>query len=42
MAEPKFMRGCIAYRTALERELKGAPVADVEYDERVPAMSRDT
>ena len=28
----KFMRGCIAYRTALERELPDAPVADVEYD----------
>ena len=39
---PKFMRGCIAYRTALERELKDAPVADVEYDERVRALSRDS
>ena len=29
---PKFMRGCVAYRTALEQELKGAPVADVELD----------
>jgi hypothetical protein len=29
---PKFMRGCIAYRTALERELPDAPAADVEYD----------
>jgi hypothetical protein len=26
------MRGCIAYRTALERELADTPVADVEYD----------
>ena len=33
---PKFMRGCIAYRSALERELPDAPVADVEYD----AMAR--
>jgi hypothetical protein len=31
---PQFMRGCIAYRTALERELKGAPIANVEYDEQ--------
>ncbi|RXF75645.1 hypothetical protein [Hansschlegelia zhihuaiae] len=30
---PKFMRGCVAYRTALERELAGAPVHDREYDE---------
>jgi hypothetical protein len=30
---PKFLRGCVAYRTALERELKGAPVHDREYDE---------
>jgi len=29
---PKFMRGCIAYRTSLERELKDAPVHDAEYD----------
>jgi hypothetical protein len=31
---PKFLRGCVAYRQALERELSGAPVADVEHDER--------
>lgn len=30
---PKFMRGCIAYRQALERELRGAPVHDAEHDE---------
>ncbi len=29
---PKFLRGCLAYREALERELSGAPVADVDYD----------
>jgi hypothetical protein len=29
---PKFLRGCVAYRSALDRELAGAPVADVEYD----------
>ena len=29
---PQFMRGCIAYRSALERELPGAPVAEAEYD----------
>jgi hypothetical protein len=30
---PQFMRGCVAYRTSLERELKDAPVADVEFDD---------
>jgi hypothetical protein len=30
---PKFMRGCVAYRQALARELPDAPVADIEYDE---------
>lgn len=29
---PRFLRGCIAYRQALDRELAGAPVADVEFD----------
>ena len=28
---PQFMRGCIAYRTALERELPDAPAAEAEY-----------
>ena len=31
---PKFMRGCIAYRASLDRELKGAPIADVEFDDK--------
>jgi hypothetical protein len=31
---PQFMRGCVAYRQALERELPGAPVHDFEHDER--------
>jgi hypothetical protein len=31
---PKFMRGCVAYRASLDRELKGAPVADFEFDEQ--------
>jgi len=30
---PKFMRGCIAYRTALDRELPDAPVDDREFGE---------
>jgi hypothetical protein len=30
---PKFLRGCVRYREALERELPHAPVADVESDE---------
>jgi enamine deaminase RidA (YjgF/YER057c/UK114 family) len=29
---PKFLRACVAYREALDRELSGAPVADVDYD----------
>jgi hypothetical protein len=28
---PKFLRGCIEYRQALDRELPGAPVADANY-----------
>jgi hypothetical protein len=30
---PKFLRGCLKYREALERELANAPVHDKEYDE---------
>jgi len=29
---PKFMRGCLKYREALERELPNAPVLNKEYD----------
>ena len=29
---PKFLRGCLRYREALERELPDAPVLDKEYD----------
>jgi hypothetical protein len=28
---PSFMRGCIAYRESLDRELANAPVIDVEF-----------
>ena len=28
---PKFLRGCLRYREALERELRDAPRADFEY-----------
>jgi hypothetical protein len=31
---PKFLRGCIRYREALDRELPQAPIADVEYEDR--------
>lgn len=31
---PRFLRGCLRYREALERELPNAPVADVEDDDR--------
>lgn len=30
---PKFMRGCIAFRTSLDRELAQAPVHDKEFGE---------
>lgn len=30
---PRFMRGCVAYREALARELADAPVHDKEFDE---------
>jgi hypothetical protein len=29
---PKFMRGCIAYRASLDRELPGAAVDDREFE----------
>jgi hypothetical protein len=29
---PKFLRGCVAYRENLDREIRGAAIADVEYD----------
>jgi hypothetical protein len=29
---PQFLRGCLKYREALERELPEAPVLDREYD----------
>ena len=30
---PKFLRGCLAYRQALEAEKPDAPVEDREYDD---------
>ncbi len=32
-AWPQFLRGCVAYRTALETELAAAPRITREYDE---------
>ena len=29
---PKFLRGCLRYREALERDLPNAPNADYEYE----------
>ena len=29
---PKFLRGCLRYREALDRELPDAPPADYEYE----------
>ena len=31
---PKFMRGCVAYRASLDRELAEAPTADWEFAEQ--------
>lgn len=31
---PKFIRGGVVYREALDRELPNAPIADVEYSKR--------
>lgn len=31
---PKFLRGCVRYREALERELPNAPVEEREFDDR--------
>jgi hypothetical protein len=31
---PKFLRGCVAYREALDREAPDALIADVEYSPR--------
>jgi len=28
---PKFLRGCVAYRESLDREIPGVAIADVEY-----------
>ena len=33
-AWPQFLRGCVKYREALDRELPDAPRADVEFDRR--------
>lgn len=30
---PRFLRGCVAYRESLERELPGARVDDAEHDD---------
>jgi hypothetical protein len=31
---PKFLRGCVAFRQSLDKELPGAAIADVEFGER--------
>jgi len=33
-AWPQFLRGCVKYREALDRELPDAPRTDVEFDKR--------
>ncbi len=30
---PKFMRGCVAFRSSLDKELPEAAVADIEFDQ---------
>lgn len=37
---PKFLRGCVAYRESLDRELPDAPAADVEYDDDGTGVSQ--
>lgn len=40
---PRFLRGCLKYREALDRELPNAPVLDRDYDEtrdRAPPRHR--
>ena len=40
---PRFLRGCLKYREALDRELPNAPVLDREYDaarDRAPPRLR--
>jgi hypothetical protein len=34
---PKFLRGCVAYRESLDREMPGAPVDDSDYQGAKPA-----
>ena len=36
---PKFLRGCVAYREALERELPTAPAAEADHDANEQATS---
>jgi hypothetical protein len=31
---PKFLRGCVAFRSSLDKELPDAPMADVEFGEQ--------
>ena len=37
---PKFLRGCLRYREALDRELPDAPPADYEYGRLEPEVLR--
>lgn len=30
---PQFMRGCVAFRSSLDRELPDAPILDAEFDQ---------
>jgi hypothetical protein len=38
---PRFLRGCVKYREALDRELPNAPAFDVEYNKPTDRASRD-
>lgn len=38
---PRFMRGCVAYRQSLDRELAGAPVHDREFDDAPVSPTRE-
>lgn len=38
---PKFLRGCLAYREALDRELEAAPIDDAEHDQEASRRDAD-
>jgi hypothetical protein len=41
-AWPQFLRGCLKYREALDRELPDAPRTDCEFEQRAPRGTAST